>query len=108
MPDDCTNQPTIYTMSTYISLTLFSHIPLEALKSIPFPDIGPSAQHAIRSLLQSPNAFSSGFQLVSSQHTLVPGVAPAQVQEFMLPFVELHEVPVSPFLQTAPSFLLQT
>ncbi|GAB0175715.1 cAMP-dependent protein kinase inhibitor alpha [Grus japonensis] len=41
----------------------------------------------------------AAFQLGSPQHVLVPGVVPPQVQDFPLPFVELHEVPDSPFLQ---------
>lgn len=34
------------------------------------------------------------FQMDSAQHVLVPGVIPPQVQDFVLPFVELYEVPV--------------
>lgn len=30
---------------------------------------------------------------------MVPGIVPSQVQDFVLPLVELHEVSVSPFLQ---------
>lgn len=32
-------------------------------------------------------------------HVLVPGVVLPQLQDFVLPLVELHEVPVSPVLQ---------
>ncbi|GAB0186707.1 ectonucleotide pyrophosphatase/phosphodiesterase family member 3 [Grus japonensis] len=38
-------------------------------------------------------------QLAGLQHLLVPGVVPPQVQDFALPLVGLHEVPVNPFLQ---------
>lgn len=34
-----------------------------------------------------------------SQHILVHGVVPSQVQDFEIPFVKFHEGPVSPFLQ---------
>jgi len=33
-----------------------------------------------------------------SQHVLVPGVVPPLLQDFALSLLELHEVPVSPFL----------
>lgn len=33
------------------------------------------------------------------QHVLVPGVVPPEVQNYQLP-LELHDVPVRPFLQT--------
>lgn len=38
-------------------------------------------------------------QLISTQPSLVPGVIPLQVQDFALPIVEPHEVPISPFPQ---------
>ena len=50
---------------------------------------------------RTPRSFS--VKLLSSwvgpQHILVHGVVPPQVQDLALAFVELHEVPVSPFLQ---------
>jgi len=45
----------------------------------------------------------SGAKLLSSRvtasHRLVPRVVPTQGQDFALALVELHEAPVSPFLQ---------
>ncbi|KAK4830703.1 hypothetical protein QYF61_012872 [Mycteria americana] len=40
----------------------------------------------------------AAFQLGGPQYILVPGVVPAQVQDFVLLLVELHEVPVGLFL----------
>jgi len=45
--------------------------------------------------------WKAAFQLGEPQHILVPGADPPQVQDFALPLAELHEVPVSSFLQTA-------
>ncbi|KAK4818982.1 LOW QUALITY PROTEIN: hypothetical protein QYF61_022649 [Mycteria americana] len=41
----------------------------------------------------------AAFQLSSPQNILVHGVVPPQVQDLALLLVEVHEVPVSPFLQ---------
>jgi len=51
-------------------------------------------------LHQAPHVLfcQAAFQLGDSQHTLVHGVVPDQVQDFAL-LVERNEVPVGPFLQ---------
>lgn len=41
----------------------------------------------------------AAFYLHDLQHILLPGVVASQVQDFALSFVQLHEVPVSSFLQ---------
>ena len=41
----------------------------------------------------------AAFQPSGSQHIPVPGVVPPQVHDFALLLVELHDVPVGPFLQ---------
>ena len=38
-------------------------------------------------------------QLGGTYHILVHGIVPPQGQDFALPFAELHEVPLGPFLQ---------
>jgi len=51
--------------------------------------------------IKTPRAFSAKLlpKLDSTQCALVPGAVPPQVQDFAFPFVEFHEVPVSPLLQ---------
>lgn len=41
----------------------------------------------------------AAFQLVRPQATPINGIIPPHMQDFALPFVELHEVPLSPFPQ---------
>ncbi|KAF1440525.1 Zinc finger RNA-binding protein, partial [Pygoscelis papua] len=41
----------------------------------------------------------AAFQLGGCQHILVHGVVPRWLQNFALPLVELHEIPIGPFLQ---------
>lgn len=48
---------------------------------------------------------SPAFQLSSPQYILVHGVVTLQVQDFALLFVELHQFPVSPLLQSAEVLL---
>lgn len=45
------------------------------------------------------------FQMISPKHILVYGVVLLQVDDSALPFVELHEVPISLFLQPAEILL---
>jgi len=49
----------------------------------------------------TPRAFSAKLfpSWAAPQYVLVHGVVSPQVQNFALPFVDLHEVPISPFLQ---------
>lgn len=42
----------------------------------------------------------AAFQLVSAQCVLVCGIIPSQGQSLAFPFFKLHEIPVSPFLQS--------
>lgn len=48
----------------------------------------------------------TAFQLGGHQQILVPGVVPAQKQDFAFLLVECHEVPVSPFSSLLRSFWL--
>lgn len=41
----------------------------------------------------------AAFQPLSPQHVLVHGINPPQMQSLALPFVELHKIPLCPFLQ---------
>jgi len=41
----------------------------------------------------------AAFQPVIPLHAVMPGVVPPQVQDFALPLVDMHEVPVRLFLQ---------
>lgn len=41
----------------------------------------------------------STFQVFIPQHIQLPGFIPSQMQEFIFPSVELHEIHVSPFIQ---------
>ena len=47
----------------------------------------------------SPGVCTAAFQLGVPQRVLVQGLVPSQVRDFALPRGELHEGPVSPFLQ---------
>ncbi|KAK4806786.1 hypothetical protein QYF61_005582 [Mycteria americana] len=75
---------------------------MEKVKSIPArPNTGTLLAHVQPGVHQDPQVLfcQAAFQLGGPQHVLVPGVVPLQGQDFALPLVELHEVPVSPFLQ---------
>lgn len=42
----------------------------------------------------------AALQLVGLQHGPLPGVIPLQLQDFLLPFVELYDIHLRPILQT--------
>lgn len=52
---------------------------------------------------------SAVFQLRGPQQALVPWVTASQVQDFVLPFIELHKAPLCPFLshvQVSPNVII--
>lgn len=66
---------------------------------------GTLTAHVQPFVLQDPQALFSqtAFQLGGPQHILLPMAVPAQVQNFPIPLVELHEVSVSKFFSLAES-----
>ncbi|KAK4832340.1 hypothetical protein QYF61_021869 [Mycteria americana] len=80
-----------------------SHIALEVLEHFLLKEVkrGTSLAHVQLGVHQDLQVLfcQAAFQLVSPQRVLVPWVVPRQVQNFALPFAELNDVPVNPFLQ---------